>query len=300
MINQRTNQGQTIIKLLNYDIYNSPQTTGKPSNKPKANQGQTTDKPKANQNKEYKEYKEDILNPPLPALTAGGDEIGLIRSIFLNLEVPDNAKEAHQFVVNILENNGFVCKTEYFVADRGDGCRGRIDIFAEKDGYACAIEIDHLTPRDKSIFKLKQVNATRIILTRGGENEMVVEGIDMILPVKIQRPENTEPWREDFQVYLKGLREAYRAIVEDAEYMAERAKYHPGLDIKLSIEKACIDFWAKPKGWKHKKKSKSVNLDWKETLTNALDIKCNRVWIQKTNETNETGENETGEIRYFN
>jgi hypothetical protein len=58
MINQRTNQGQTIIKLLNYDIYNSPQTTGKPSNKPKANQGQTTDKPEANQNKEYKESKE--------------------------------------------------------------------------------------------------------------------------------------------------------------------------------------------------------------------------------------------------
>jgi hypothetical protein len=74
MINQRTNQGQTIIKLLNYDIYNSPQTTGKPSNKPKANQGQTTDKPPANQNKEYKEYKEskeskelkENNNPPTP------------------------------------------------------------------------------------------------------------------------------------------------------------------------------------------------------------------------------------------
>jgi hypothetical protein len=70
MINQRTNQGQTIIKLLNYDIYNSPQTRDKPSNKPKANQGQTTDKPEANQNKEYKESKElKENNPPQAPLT---------------------------------------------------------------------------------------------------------------------------------------------------------------------------------------------------------------------------------------
>jgi len=118
---------------------------------------------------------------------------------------------------------------------------------------------------------------------------------------KLNKEENTIPplpsagekvvvektWRDDFQIYLKGLREAYKELLADKEFIAERERYHPGLNIKLSLEKACVEFWSLEAGWKHKKKSKSNDLDWKSTLTKALDQKSNKVWLQKGEE-NET------------
>lgn len=58
MINQRQANGQTIVFLVKYGIYNDMQTTDKPATRPRTNQRQTSDKPEANQNKEYKEVKE--------------------------------------------------------------------------------------------------------------------------------------------------------------------------------------------------------------------------------------------------
>lgn len=68
MINQRQTNGQTIITLCNYDIYNMEQTGDDDENKPPTNQRQTSDKPPTNQNKECKECKEgkeckDNINP---------------------------------------------------------------------------------------------------------------------------------------------------------------------------------------------------------------------------------------------
>jgi len=99
-------------------------------------------------------------------------------------------------------------------------------------------------------------------------------------------------WRNNFELYLTDLRKAYKELVIDTAYITERAKYHPGLNIKLSIEKACKDFWATEAGWKNKKKSKSENIDWKKTFNNALNQNCNRVWLREGEE-NETGTNKT-------
>jgi hypothetical protein len=99
-------------------------------------------------------------------------------------------------------------------------------------------------------------------------------------------------WRDDFEMYLTDLRNAYRAIVIDTGYITERAKYHPGLNIKLSLEKSCKEYWATEAGWKRKKSSKTKNIDWKTTFTKALDIKSNQVWLQKG------GKNEEQAIKY--
>lgn len=73
MINQRQDQGQTILILCKYDSYNDTQTSDKPPIEPVTNHQQTSGKPEANQrqtkDKEYKKerIKEDInipLNPP--------------------------------------------------------------------------------------------------------------------------------------------------------------------------------------------------------------------------------------------
>ncbi|MDR1938255.1 MAG: DUF4373 domain-containing protein [Tannerellaceae bacterium] len=99
-------------------------------------------------------------------------------------------------------------------------------------------------------------------------------------------------WRDDFEMYLTDLRKAYEVIVNDTAYITERAKYHPNLNIKISLEKACKDFWATEAGWIHKKKSKATEINWKSTLTKALDQKCNHVYLKK-GETNGQQEEKT-------
>ena len=88
-------------------------------------------------------------------------------------------------------------------------------------------------------------------------------------------------WKKDFEVYKNELRSAFALIKHDKEFIKERERYHPNLDIILSIEKACTDFWAKESGWKNKKDSKTIDIDWKETFVNALTMKNNQVWKQK-------------------
>jgi hypothetical protein len=95
-------------------------------------------------------------------------------------------------------------------------------------------------------------------------------------------------WRDDFQIYLQSLRCAYKQFINDKSYIAERERYMPNVDIKLTLEKACKDFWATEAGWKHKKKArKTVEIDWKATFNNALDLKGNKVWKIKEQQENE-------------
>jgi hypothetical protein len=88
-------------------------------------------------------------------------------------------------------------------------------------------------------------------------------------------------WREDFELYKKELRIAYDNLVNDENYILERQKFHPGLNIRKSLNKSCVDYWAKESGWKKKKSSKTIIIDWKETLNKALTYKMNQVWKTK-------------------
>ena len=65
----------------------------------------------------------------------------------------------------------------------------------------------------------------------------------------------------------------------DTNFIAEQERFNPNLDIKLSMEKAVTNFWGTEAGWKYKKKSRTNDLDWKRTLTNAIDM--NKVYKQK-------------------
>jgi hypothetical protein len=90
-----------------------------------------------------------------------------------------------------------------------------------------------------------------------------------------------ETWKTNFEIYKNDLREAYRNIVT-AEYIAEREKYHPGLDIKSTLEKSIKDYWIMESGWKNKKTARTVNIDWKATFNKALSSKLNQVWKPRT------------------
>ena len=94
--------------------------------------------------------------------------------LFFDLQVDDSASIAHKQVVEYLNNLGYKCEIEFKVQNRGDGRSGRIDIVAYKDSIKLAIEVDRMSPRNKSIFKLLNgVDDTydRYILLRNFNNQ---------------------------------------------------------------------------------------------------------------------------------
>jgi hypothetical protein len=94
-----------------------------------------------------------------------------------------SAKEMHDAVESRLVNRGYNCTREYRVPDRGDGRNGAIDLVAEKDGISTAMELDNVTPRRKSIFKLlgAPVDRRAVLLRRAGYAGDLPEGVDAVM-----------------------------------------------------------------------------------------------------------------------
>lgn len=91
---------------------------------------------------------------------------------------------------------------------------------------------------------------------------------------------NVLMWRDDFEIYLSELNAVYNNLILDQKFIKEQEEFNPGVDIVLSLKKAVTNFWGKPAGWKHKKKTRQVENDWKATLTSAIDK--NKVWKPKS------------------
>ena len=97
---------------------------------------------------------------------------------------------------------------------------------------------------------------------------------------------NKPEWIGNYDIYKQSCKDALVALVNDEEWMAQRKEFKPRLDIKKSLKKAYVDFWGAKTGWKHKKEKcrkrrdgTYPEIDWKRTFTNALDQKCNHVWL---------------------
>ena len=92
--------------------------------------------------------------------------------------------------------------------------------------------------------------------------------------------EAAKSWRDDFELYKSELKEAFNKILSDKDFIENRQKYHPNLDIRLSLQKAYEDYWGTEAGWKKKKSSRTKEIDWPATFRKALDQPQNRVYKQ--------------------
>lgn len=88
-------------------------------------------------------------------------------------------------------------------------------------------------------------------------------------------------WRNNYETYEKMCSDAFDKLIADFDWIKERKEYHHGLNIRKSAEKMFFDFWGTKEGWKHKKASKTSEIDWRATINNGLSLKSNQVWIQK-------------------
>ena len=88
-------------------------------------------------------------------------------------------------------------------------------------------------------------------------------------------------WKDSFDLYLKELDEKFLELISDKEFIKEQERLNPNLDIRLSFEKAKINYWQKEEAWLKKKKSRTENIDWKKTFVNALSLSTNKVYKPK-------------------
>ena len=135
---------------------------------------------------------ESLPTLTLPRQKSGGyDDIG---DIFHGLQLPDDAKQAHDMLISWLESKDFICKREYYVPDRGDGHRGKIDVYAQNDGTTLAIEIDRNSPREKSVKKLLQAKTThKIIVLRNGQSNFTIDDGIHVISVNHQASKDNLP-----------------------------------------------------------------------------------------------------------
>jgi uncharacterized protein YdaU (DUF1376 family) len=80
--------------------------------------------------------------------------------------------------------------------------------------------------------------------------------------------------------YFESAKISYEQLRNDEKWIIEQKKYHPRLDILLTLEKAYIQFWGTDAGWEYSKKKKSKTKNWKLTFENSLSQKINQVWLQ--------------------
>lgn len=104
---------------------------------------------------------------------------------------------------------------------------------------------------------------------KGRNNEFFVE--------KEKKRVVAHTWRNDKEIYLTTLFEAFEAIKADKSWVARQSSYYKGVDVIKTIERAIYDYWATDNGWKNKKSKKGRRIDWVSTFANSLSSKYNQV-----------------------
>lgn len=92
----------------------------------------------------------------------------------------------HLEAESALKDAGYVVSREFRVPARGDGRRGKIDlvVWRESEDERIAIELDHRSPRKKSLFKLRAFPGLRVMVLRheaGGRWPETPRGIDAVV-----------------------------------------------------------------------------------------------------------------------
>lgn len=77
--------------------------------------------------------------------------------------------------------------------------------------------------------------------------------------------------------YFESELSSFNSLTSDTAWIESQQKFHPDLDILLSLEKAHVQFWSTEEGYAYFKSKSSKPRNWKKTLQNSLSIETNKV-----------------------
>jgi|LSQX01.3.fsa_nt_gb hypothetical protein len=229
------------------------------------------------------------------------DENGIVEAAPSSMQRLCNVtKEQFEDAIKILESPDPESRTEEFEGRRIEKIEGGW-IVLNHEKYRLREDVKRENRRDymKNYMRNKRnVNNVNINKKLTGVNNgltsvSVSESISVSESVSKNKNKDTSvgtkskkekpKWKQNYEVYKNDAESAYRELISDLDWLKDREKYHPGLDVLLSLEKAFVDYWGTEAGWNHKKKSKADSINWKTTYQNALTMKCNQVWKDRNN-----------------
>jgi phage replication O-like protein O len=172
-----------VISEWNFNISQVSETLAKSANKSLAKSANGHSPSQLNTKETIQNKKEN--KPTLTRLEGGEDDNALKEKLISMLQGRfnfDNAKDLHNAVETEILKSGFLCQREFIVPDRGDGRRGKVDLYVkDPDGGSCGIEIDWKSPREKSITKLQQLPAGFVLLRETHlEERYEISGIPVV------------------------------------------------------------------------------------------------------------------------
>lgn len=78
-------------------------------------------------------------------------------------------------------------------------------------------------------------------------------------------------WKTDFNVYLEYCKDGFSKAYNDDVLIAKINQAHPAIDPKKSIEASYNRYWSLESAWEKKRKTKSIRLNWTETIFKNID-----------------------------
>lgn len=121
--------------------------------------------------------------------------------------------------------------------------------------------------------------------TETDANAMQMHSVSIANAMQSKEEESKEEiiktWKNDFEIYKTECLAAFRILYTNPEFISEQAHLNPGVNIKLTLEKAVKNFWSTEAGWKNKKSAKIKTIDWKATAINAISSPMNKVYLTK-------------------
>jgi len=85
--------------------------------------------------------------------------------------------------------------------------------------------------------------------------------------------------KEGFQEYLRIAEPEFDKLRNDYNFIADKKRFYPKINIQKSIDKMWEEYWGTEAGWNKRRKSQSVDLNWKRTIETGLSMPLNQVKI---------------------
>jgi len=85
--------------------------------------------------------------------------------------------------------------------------------------------------------------------------------------------------KEGFQEYLKIAEPEFDKLRNDYNFIADKKRFYPKINIQKSIDKMWEEYWGTEAGWEKRRKSSTTDLNWKRTIENGMSMPLNQVKI---------------------
>jgi len=179
-----------------------------------------------------------------------------------------------------------VLKKQLFIGKRLEKCwlfMEEIGIISSNNGETFNKQLLNFSEK----YQIKK-EKTRIKVSEWRDKQADAENVTSYVPPcnhpKVKVSKGIEgiiipSWKDDFNIYLTECKKAYNQYYNDEQFIRTQSQLNPNVNVKLSIAKGFENFWGKEAGWKHKKKTRTAEIDWRQTIVNSIEM--NKVYYTK-------------------